>query len=971
MRAIALLPLLTSPGIADVTIALSSDSPALRFGAEELSAALTEVGETPLTVVGNEGDVVVRIDPSRAAESYAVRRGGERIEVTGDEIGAMYGLLDVSETVTLGRGLAAVKALRRKPFLAMRGIKWNLPLSGGYYAGGEGGRLGEWLWSRDFWEEHLRMMARNRYNVLTLWNGCPFHHIVHLDHIAGSTDLPREQVDANIDFLRWATGRARELGIRTHLITWNIHIPPSLAEELGVEAKGVDTPEVREYTREAVKAVVETYPDLTAVGTCPGENMPMIAREKQEWIADTHLEGVRRASRTTPFFLRYWQGDPVETARMLDNEDWPEPVYLAVKFNGEHMYSSTQPHLQDQRWLSSASGRWKVFWHLRNDCIFRLKWGDTDFARETLRNCRADYSCGFFWGSEGLKPGADGYHHPDSREFARYPWEFQRKSEMYRTWGMLGYDPETPDDVVFVDYHRRFGDAAPDAIAALKQASRVIPLVTSFHWNYMNGDWAPETNTGSWNTNHEATIRNWRDPEESFHSVKEFIWNHTIGGGLLSIPDSVAIDNAMIPLGPGSTTPEMAAAEIIDASGEAMRHIELAQAELQEPDAHFRCLQDDVRLHSLLGEYYGNKILAATDLAWVLITGDEDHRRPAVNHLQECAETWERLIEVAARQYSASRWSDNLDQVEADIEYARTVQPIPRQSVTWEVAGYDRLPESPMALRMLDWQEVELSRLLDRGEGAGLTEWIARLDDWMRLDRIDLGAACGRDWRVYHASRSFTAPSDGMADVTLRGEARGELHLGEGGPVAFAPEDRTRHYLLQVREGPQPLWAEIPNGQGAASRTFGLNIAFLPVTEVVAQFECESAELREPMTVVSDPSCSGGAYVHSPAHAGRGDDAEGDPVEHGRMTFTMEVPEGGDYDIWVRCLWPATTANSYFIEVDDGDTVQFGQDERFGVWHWVKARHPYHLSPGEHEIALRTRESNTLGDMLLLAPAGP
>jgi hypothetical protein len=954
---------------ADLSIALSADSPALRFGAGELQRALEARGIVSKVAAAASGDITPRVDPSAVdgqAEAFVIRKDGDRIVVIGDEIGAMYGLIDVGETVALG-GLESVEPKRARPFLAMRGIKWNLPLAGGAYAGAEGGRPGEWLWNRDFWEQFLQMMARNRYNVLTLWNGCPYHQLVHLDDIADATDVPREQIDANIEFFRWATRRARELGIQTHLITWNIHVPPSFAKAHGIEAAGVDSPEVRDYIRRAVRALIDTYPDLTVIGTCPGEQMKMSAQEKQDWIAGTYLAGMRDASRTVPFFLRYWQGDPAATATMLDREKWPAPVYVSVKFNGEHMYSSPRFHLQDHRWLDMAGKRWKVFWHLRNDCLFRLQWGDPEFVRATVRNCKAPYSCGFFWGSEGLKPGADSSHKPASDAYAKYEWEFLRKAEMYRLWGRLGYDPETPEDVLSLDYRRTFGSAAEESAEALAQASRVIPLTTSLHWNYMNGDWQPEYNTGSWNTSYEMSIRSFRD-KESFHSVKEFIFNDVIDDSLCNIPDFVALQMTGRPLQPGRLSPLDAARQIVDAADAAESHIIAARQALGKADPEFACLEGDVRIQAELGRYYGKKIAAATDVARVMIAGDESARPEAVRLLEECARHWRNVADVGAEQYPTTNWRDQIPQVQADIEFARAVQPLPRMATTWQVAAVTAGAKLPEDAGKLTWRDVQTGPLVEEGEAQGLGPWLDRLNAALGAETVDLRRTAGAAGSAAFAvKRRFDAAAAGVADLVIRTDHPTTVWVN-GEPCGTA--DRPSCLTAAVRQGANETLAEVRVPRDARATAFGLEVSVLPAAGIVARLECEKAEaLTAPMVVAKDPGCSGGACVQVPRDAGRGDDAQGKPIEHGRMTFTFPVEEEGRYDVWVRVLWPATTANSYFIRMDDGEIAQFGQDEVFGRWHWVKSKDSYALKPGKHTLILRTRETNTRGDVIAIARA--
>jgi len=215
--------------------------------------------------------------------------------------------------------------------------------------------------------------------------------------------------------------------------------------------------------------------------------------------------------------------------------------------------------------------------------------------------------------------------------------------------------------------------------------------------------------------------------------------------------------------------------------------------------------------------------------------------------------------------------------------------------------------------------------------------------------------------------RSFQAEKGGVADVLVQTDCPTSLWMnGE----ACGRLRESACLSAPIHEGANELLAEVTAPRGALSVPFGLDVSVLPVTDVVARLECEKADaIQPPMVVAKDGACSGGACVQVPRDAGRGDDAEGKPIDHGRMTFTFPIETEGSYDVWVRVFWPATTANSYFIQVDDGEIAQFGQDEVFARWHWVKAKGSYALKPGKHTLVLRTRETDTRGDVVAIARA--
>ena len=170
----------------------------------------------------------------------------------------------------------------------------------------------------------------------------------------------------------------------------------------------------------------------------------MTIAQKLDWIADTYFAALRQVGRPVPFILRYWQSEPGPMAAMLDKLRYPGPVYLDIKFNGEHMYSSTRPHVLDPKWVELAHGRYRLLWHMRNDDVFILRWGDPDFVREALRHAGGPDSAGFVEGSEIFVPGVDRIHTEAARSHVDWQYEFEKQWFRYMLWGRLGYALDEP-----------------------------------------------------------------------------------------------------------------------------------------------------------------------------------------------------------------------------------------------------------------------------------------------------------------------------------------------------------------------------------------------------------------------------------------------------------------------------------------------------------------------------------------------
>ena len=116
-----------------VVVAYDGDDPKIAFAVGDIKKALSDTG---YTLVVRDADIRIAFDffePGMGPQSFRIRKEGDstmRI-VGGDELGAMYGGLELAEQITLGGGLDAVREMARKPYLFRRGLKYNIPLDSG------------------------------------------------------------------------------------------------------------------------------------------------------------------------------------------------------------------------------------------------------------------------------------------------------------------------------------------------------------------------------------------------------------------------------------------------------------------------------------------------------------------------------------------------------------------------------------------------------------------------------------------------------------------------------------------------------------------------------------------------------------------------------------------------------------------------------------------------------------------------
>jgi hypothetical protein len=653
----------------------------------EVPGAVSEFGAAAIRKAASGhslGHVAISVAKDLKPEAFRIRAGNGGFAVMGgDARGAMYGALDFAEQLEL---TGKVQDKEEQPSLSVRALKFNIPLPGTGYLSEEDLANNQWFWSLDYWRKFLDMAARNRYNAITFWSAHPYGRMVRVAKYPEAADVAAAEMDRNIAFFRQLFQMAADRGLDTYLVTWNIHVSRAFAQRHNVPASGFDSPAIRDYQREAIKALFATYPMLTGLGTTAGERMEtMTAKQKMDWIADTYLVALKRVGRPVPFIFRYWQADPEAAVEMLDRAKYAGPVLLDIKFNGEHMYSSVEPHVLDPRWVQLAHGRYRLLWHLRNDDLFILRWGDPDFVRETVRHMAGADTAGFVEGSEVDVPGVDRIHTEAAKAHLDWQYMFEKHWFRYMLWGRVGYNAAEPDSTWLGHFERRFGAAGGDVYESLHQSSKIAPLITSYHWNYMNGDWYPEGSIGSWNTSFELPRVNYRRAA-LYHDIRTYIFNSTIGGEMANIPEFVAGSKKVGPL---------EVADRLEGYGaRALQLIANARGHVERGAKEFACTDADLTAYGNLGIYYAEKLRGAAHLARFLFGAGEAERSEAVAHLELALKAWRGVVAATENHYVPHEvwlfgqfdWKRYVPDVEADIRIAREAQAL-RPGSNYDVQG--------------------------------------------------------------------------------------------------------------------------------------------------------------------------------------------------------------------------------------------------------------------------------------------
>ncbi|UCD51084.1 MAG: hypothetical protein JSW27_00325 [Phycisphaerales bacterium] len=701
---------------ADVRIGYPADSPQVNFAVSRLAEALRQVNAEPvLHDLADPGDrdVYIVADDTHAvpvpeafqalgdspvkAEGFQLARrdlGGRSVVcvIGRDATGAMYGTLDLAEQILMRRRLGGVEGKVCDPRFAFRAIKFNLPWSA--YRPSELPAMNlhtDTCRDLQFWQRFLDMMAENRFNVLSLWNLHPFTYMIRPNGYPEACPFSDAELAQWRRFWKRLLAMAKERGIETYIVNWNIVVSPEFAKVHGVKERNDTSELVRDYTRQCVTQVIDEYDDLTGLGVTLADWMnDMTPKEREDWISETFVAGMKRARRPVKFIHRsVLAGSPTEMRRVIDEANLPDPVCVEVKFNWSHGHSTPRLSIThdyssgqiDERFWNPRPTNYHIAWMIRNEDFFILRWGQPDFIRQHIAMNGQEYVSGYFIGSEGYIPAKEYAHRPDEHVTWRYA--FERQWLFYKLWGRLLYDPRTPDEVFAGEFDRRCGGTVGRRLLQAYALASQMPLrLASFHaatWDYTlysEGFLAPVQNE-------------YNDKVSPFISIDELIYHETLDPTYLSIPDYVKALVGSKTIGESVVTPVELAGELERDSSEALQLVASLPAEGGRSAPTLQCEIADVQAWAHLSLYFAEKLRAAVALETFRQTKDGRRKDEAVTHLKEAAEHWANLVAVTERHYhpvpavqlsrsagndASFSWGQYRSQVLRDIEIASQAQ---------------------------------------------------------------------------------------------------------------------------------------------------------------------------------------------------------------------------------------------------------------------------------------------------------
>ena len=608
---------------------------------------------------------------SNDPQTYAIRKHGSAyVVLAAGAPGAMYGGLDIAEAIRLGT-LSQITDAEHVPHIAKRGIKFNIPLDARTPSYSDAGDSAQQnipeMWSMGFWTEFLDEMARDRYNVLSLWNLNPFPSLVKVPeypdvaladvkrttvkfedqrhngtHMGGPEifahleTVKKMTIEEKIKFWRDVMQYAHDRGIEVYLFTWNIFTFGE-AGKYGITSDQTN-PTTIDYFRKSVRETILTYPLLAGIGITAGENMPVKDGEfsREKWLWRTYGEGIRDALKSQPqrqFRLIHRQHQTNLKTILEEWKDLPGTFEMSYKYSVAHMYSHPAPPFAKEEILGVMPPGLRLWLTVRNDDIYSFRWGDPEYASAYIRNLPGpDKMTGFYMGPDGYTWGREFIsREPDT------PRELVIKKQWYSfmLWGRLSFEPSLPDSLFERTLAARFPEVpAAKLYAASSYASRIIPRATTFSWGNNDIQWFPEACS--------AHAKN-----GGFYSVDRFMRGKSMpGAGVLNISEylKTVLEGQHID---GMTPPEVAA----ELKSNAAKTLQLVSEMRPVKSKELRFNLGDYEAMAHLGNYYAEKILGAVDLAMFERSGRLEQKQSAIQHLQAGLEHWKKYAATATTQY--------------------------------------------------------------------------------------------------------------------------------------------------------------------------------------------------------------------------------------------------------------------------------------------------------------------------------
>ncbi len=445
----------------------------------------------------------------------------------GDANGTMYGGLQVAENINFNSFTGTYNS-QESPAIVRRGIKLNLALDAESPTYGKPTAISKIkglpnVWDLTFWQKWFDVMARNRFNVISVWNNHPFPSFVKVpgyedcaiqnitDIAKGGTYKKTMSIDEKIIFWKKVMNYAHARGFEFYLFNWNLWLN-NADGKYGInagEGKVTNATNI-DYMRKSMTALWETYPELDGFGITQGEAMSKNDHDDALFLGKTYGAGTLDYAKKNPnrkirLIHRWHLADFTEIkANFGELMALPNINFeMSYKYSLAHMYSTATPQRMKAGHIDPlvAAGL-KSHLTVRNDDFFYHNWGDPDYARayingmiklgETGAGNTSNWFAGFYMGADSYSPTRTFF---SKNSVTQGLLEVERQWYMNMLWGRLSYNPNTPDAVFKNSMAQKYPAVSSESLfAAWQKASRCFTNLGELITGTLGRDnqWWPE-----------------------------------------------------------------------------------------------------------------------------------------------------------------------------------------------------------------------------------------------------------------------------------------------------------------------------------------------------------------------------------------------------------------------------------------------------------------------------------------------
>jgi hypothetical protein len=550
----------------------------------------------------------------------------------GDNNGAMYGGLQVAENIGFD-GFTGTYSNQVSPTIMQRGIKLNVPLDARLptYGGNDAPKNGKPspkstaaakaipnVWDMKFWTTWLDEMARNRYNVLSVWVNHPFPALVKvpgyeniclpfIQGFDGYSD-PSLTIDKRIAYWRQVMTYAHQRGFAFQFFTWNVH--PDWATDVDSRITEDQTNNATTaYISKSMAVLLETYPELDGFGISAGDGMtgPDDANTSWTWASYgvSTLDYIKKNPNRN--FTIIHRALAVSLSSIYKN--WAPLKALTsstkfkldfeFKYSNAHMYSTVKPQWYESDRNEALVAKQPTWLTLRNEDFHYLNWGDPKFVRDYIDSIpNKEIIRGYYIGSDTYSPTL-AYFYKNNALNGKL--EVQRNWYQQLLWGRIAYDRQTSDEVLKNKMSQKFSlGSAENLFTAWAKASRPLPKVLDL----TQGTWPLDANMyleANWGITGQD---NKGDRIIGFHTINEMVTAQIAKGSKLCPISTSALNSC------GSLKNSYLLADEMEA--DAKSALDLINPISSSGNSELEIAISTVKQLAYLSNYYAYKIRAAT-----------------------------------------------------------------------------------------------------------------------------------------------------------------------------------------------------------------------------------------------------------------------------------------------------------------------------------------------------------------------